>query len=82
MKKLRFGLVGCGRISKNHVEAMLQLSERCEIAAVCDTDEERANAAGQKTGAKPYTDIESLLAHERLDVISVATPSGLHPQHG
>ena len=38
-RKIRVGLVGCGRISKNHFEALSYFSDDFELVAVCDTNE-------------------------------------------
>ena len=37
-RKIRFALVGCGRIAQNHIEAIRQHAERAELVAVCDID--------------------------------------------
>ena len=37
-RKLRFALVGCGRIAANHIDALRQHGENAEIVALCDTD--------------------------------------------
>lgn len=79
---IRFGLLGCGRISKNHLESMRELTpERAKIVAVCDSVETRVKQTAEKYGAESYTDIAGLLEREDIDVVSVTTPSGLHPQH-
>ena len=36
-RKLRFALVGCGRIARNHFDAMRQHAEHIELVGVCDT---------------------------------------------
>ena len=41
MSRYRFGLVGCGRISSKHIDA-LQSIEEAELVAVCDTNAARA----------------------------------------
>ena len=38
-RKIRVGLVGCGRISKNHFEALSYFSDDFELVAVCDSNE-------------------------------------------
>ncbi|HEU4630930.1 MAG TPA: Gfo/Idh/MocA family oxidoreductase [Gemmatimonadaceae bacterium] len=78
-RKLRFALVGCGRISANHIAALEQHAERAELVAVCDVDPERVAAAAERTGARPFPSLEALLAHSDADVVILATPSGLHP---
>lgn len=77
MKKI--GLVGCGRISNRHIEAIGD-TEGVEIAWVCDKKEERARAAAARLNVPYVTDYRQL-SGKGLDVISVLTPSGLHPRH-
>jgi UDP-N-acetyl-2-amino-2-deoxyglucuronate dehydrogenase len=79
--KLNFGLIGCGRISKNHIEAIKNLSDRCRLVAVCDSVEKRAAEAAESAGAEMYTNIDKMLARDDINIVSVATPSGLHPMH-
>ena len=75
-------LIGCGRISKNHFESINQLSNDLKLVAVCDIIEERARAAGEKYGVDWYTDYDKMLERDDIDIISICTPSGLHPEHG
>jgi UDP-N-acetyl-2-amino-2-deoxyglucuronate dehydrogenase len=75
-------LLGCGRISKNHLESIAQLPHDLKLVAVCDLIPERAQAAAEKYGAKAYTDYQMMLQKEKIDLISICTPSGLHPEHG
>ncbi len=79
---MRIGLVGCGRISKNHFESIKHCGEDLNLVAVCDIIEERAFAASKEYGGKVYTSLEDMLSKEELDILSICTPSGLHPQHG
>jgi UDP-N-acetyl-2-amino-2-deoxyglucuronate dehydrogenase len=78
-RKIRFALVGCGRISANHIEAIRQHAERAELVAVCDVDPERMAAAAERTGATPFRTLDELLAGSDADTVILATPSGLHP---
>ena len=75
----RIALVGCGRISKRHMEA-ITATPGVEIAYVCDKKEERARAAAEQLKIPYVTDYRELKG-KGLDVISVLTPSGLHPRH-
>jgi len=70
-------LVGCGRISARHVEAITD-TQCVKIAVVCDKVEERAKALAEKLGVPYVTDYRLI---KDVDVISVLTPSGLHPRH-
>jgi UDP-N-acetyl-2-amino-2-deoxyglucuronate dehydrogenase len=78
---IRIALVGCGRISANHLEAISKI-DGLEVSAVCDTVEARARAAGEKWNVPWYTSYEAMLAEADCDAVTIATPSGLHPAQG
>ena len=73
----RIALVGCGRISKRHIEAIND-TDGVEIALVCDILEDRAKEKAQLLGVPFMTDYTKI---SDVDVISVLTPSGNHPEH-
>lgn len=79
-RKIRFALVGCGRIAANHFNAILQHQARCELVGVCDIDPAALAAAAAQTGARPYRNLADMLARSDADACIVATPSGLHPE--
>jgi UDP-N-acetyl-2-amino-2-deoxyglucuronate dehydrogenase len=79
-RRVRFALVGCGRIAANHMAAIEQHADRAELVAVCDTSPTQLAAAVQRTGAKGYGDLTALLADSAPDCVVISTPSGLHPQ--
>ena len=81
-RNLRIGLVGCGRIFPNHLGALQAHSADCTLAAVCDIDSAALDAAVRQSGAAGYEDYQTMLAKEELDVVSICTPSGLHPEQG
>ncbi|HMA23069.1 MAG TPA: Gfo/Idh/MocA family oxidoreductase, partial [Gemmatimonadaceae bacterium] len=84
-KTFRIGLVGCGRISKNHFDAIRKV-DGLSLAAVCDTDAERARRAGEEQGVPAYRTLDDMLRasddEAPFDVVVVCTPSGLHSAHG
>lgn len=81
MKKLGFALVGCGRISGKHVDALKNIDD-AELVAVCDINAERAEKCASKAGLKKYyTSYDDMLKNEEVDIVSILTPSGLHPEH-
>ncbi len=77
-RKLRVALVGCGRISKNHFEAIKKYPEYAELSAVCDTDPEALKRAVEQSNVEGYDELGKLLKKSDADVIVLATPSGLH----
>jgi UDP-N-acetyl-2-amino-2-deoxyglucuronate dehydrogenase len=78
---IRIALVGCGRIAKNHFEAIDKI-DALRLVAVCDVIEARAREAGEQQGVPWFTSYEAMLAQVPSDAVVIATPSGLHPQHG
>ena len=80
-RKIRVGLIGCGRISKNHFGSFEKHAEDIELVALCDNDPAKlALAAESHPQAKAYIDLNAMLENEQLDLVSVCTPSGLHPE--
>ncbi len=79
-RKIRFALVGCGRIAGNHFGALEQHADRAELVSVCDVDPGALRAAAKRTGAKPFRRLSDLLAGSDPDIVALCTPSGLHPE--
>jgi UDP-N-acetyl-2-amino-2-deoxyglucuronate dehydrogenase len=77
----RVVLVGCGRISDRHFEAIGSRPE-LRLVAVCDDDADRARAAGERLNVPAFTSYVAMLAETEADVGVICTPSGLHPRHG
>jgi UDP-N-acetyl-2-amino-2-deoxyglucuronate dehydrogenase len=77
-RKLRFAVVGCGRIARTHFAALEQHSARAELVALCDNHAGRLADACAATGAPGFASLEELLAASDADVVVLATPSGLH----
>ena len=79
-RKIRFALVGCGRIAQNHFASLKQHAERAELVSVCDIVPEALEAATLLTGAKPFSNLSSMLADTTADIVVLTTPSGVHPE--
>jgi len=80
MNKLRFALVGCGRIARKHYESLAVL-DKALLVAVCDTVAERARIIGEKLRVPYYDDYNDMLSNEKIDVVNILTPSGFHAKH-
>lgn len=78
-RKIRFALVGCGRISKNHIAAVAAHGDRAELVDVCDVDADAVAAAAAETGARPHASLGAMLEKSDADAVILTTPSGLHP---
>ncbi len=82
MKKIKFGLIGCGRIAEKHFEAIANIDE-AEIVACADIISERAERAAQTYKInKTYIDYKLMLDQEEMDAVLICSPSGLHPEMG
>lgn len=80
-KNFRIALVGCGRISRNHVDAISRI-DGLSLVAACDDDSARAHEVADPLGIPAFTDFEKMLSDVDCDVVSICTPSGLHPVQG
>lgn len=86
MKKYRFLLIGCGRISKNHIAAAAANRTECELVGVCDKVESLAEKKAEEykaiTGLRPqvYTDYKKAVEELAPDVCVIATESGSHAE--
>ena len=77
-RRLRVGIVGCGRISKNHFGSILHHSDDLELVAVCDIDKDSVKEVTTRYKVEGYFDLKDMLANEDLDLVVLCTPSGLH----
>ena len=81
LRDFSIALVGCGRISRNHLAAIAAV-DGLRLTAVCDSVPERAKEAGEEAGVPWFTSYEAMLRDAECDAVTIATPSGLHPRHG
>lgn len=79
-RKIRFALVGCGRISANHFSSIEKHADEAELVDVCDIDPKALQAAVERTGAKGHASLTEMLEKTTADVVILTTPSGLHPE--
>lgn len=79
---MKYALIGCGRISPNHIAAALK--NKLEIVALCDCVEENVKDKIRKfelpDTIKIYTDYHEMLANEKPQLVAIATESGKHAQ--
>lgn len=79
---MNYALIGCGRISPNHIAAAK--ANKLNIVAICDivTD----NMVDKKVkfelsdSVKMYTDYKEMLQREKIELVAIATESGKHAQ--
>jgi UDP-N-acetyl-2-amino-2-deoxyglucuronate dehydrogenase len=79
-RKIRIAIVGCGRISKNHFDSLKQHSTDFQLIAICENNKSVLDEFIEKYQVPGYANLEDMLKQEDLDVVSLCTPSGIHPQ--
>lgn len=81
-KRERLGIcvVGAGALGTRHTDCWQQVSE-AEVIAVADIDKERAKRLARNSGVSHwFTDYRTGIARDDVDVVSVCTPTFLHPE--
>ena len=77
--KVKFAIVGCGRISAKHIKAIFSNRKCADLTAVCDINVEKTKDIKKlHRDIMVYNIFENLLKDDNVDVISICTPSGLH----
>ena len=81
MEKIRWGILGCGKIAKKFASD-LRLVKDASLVAVASRDEQRAKEFAKMYNAEiAFSSYEALVESDRVDVIYIATPHGLHHEH-
>ena len=80
MEPLKFAIIGCGRIAKNHVRPLTEIPG-AKLVALCDLLEDRTRPYRETHGLAAYQNYHEMLQQEQIDVVSIMTPSGMHPDH-
>lgn len=76
---IKIGIVGCGGISRMHVQAYKQAGAR--IALVYDTNRVAAAALAKETGAQVADSLRAMAHPGELDAVSICTPPAFHLEH-
>lgn len=79
-RKIKMGVVGCGRISKNHFEAIKAHGSDLELVGICDVEPARLSEVRAHLDVPAYADLTSMLEKCDADLYALCTPSGLHPR--
>jgi len=94
MKKLSFAIIGCGRISHKHIEALANNFTEADLVSVCDIVPEKMDKDVEEyydfmkqrginldKKINKYTDYKEMLKREDIDAVSICTESGHHAVH-
>ena len=79
MDRVRLAIVGCGNICQLNAPGYLE-HPRCDVVALCDTEETRAALRARQWGLSPriYREYAQLLDDPDVDAIELLTPTYLH----
>ena len=77
---LGIAILGVGDIANVHIEAYQALADRCEIRALVDIFQDKAEAKRQKYGLScdVVTDYKTLLDRKDIDLVSICLPPSAH----
>ena len=78
---MNYALIGCGRISPNHLAAAQ--ANNLNIIGLCDIDKEAMTDKALKfklQDAKQYSDYKQMLQELKPDLVSICTESGKHEE--
>ena len=75
---LRIALIGCGKISDQHVQATRRLTD-CQVVALCDRELLMARQLGERFRVERcFSDVAQMLAETKPDVVHITTPPQSH----
>lgn len=77
-RKINIAIVGCGRISKNHLEAIAKFPDDLQLTAICDNNPRTVEAHSKEYNVPGYLRYEELLQQNGVDMVCLCSPSGLH----
>jgi len=78
-EKVRIGVIGVGGMGSSHCRSARERVEEVELAAVVDTDAERAQQIGEQFGVPWFCHHKELLDKDLVDAVVIATPHYFHP---
>ena len=77
MRKIRTGVIGCGKVGDYHAQCYQQL-ESSEFVAVCNHNIGRAEKFAEKYHVKAFDSAERMVKETGVEAVSICTP---HPAH-
>ncbi|RJE71708.1 Gfo/Idh/MocA family protein [Reichenbachiella sp. MSK19-1] len=78
MDKIKFAIIGCGRIGSRHAEHIVNQGS---IDSICDIDQMKVLEFSERYSCNGFISIEEMLSNTNADVVSICTPNGLHFEH-
>jgi len=79
MRKIRTGIIGIGKVTPLHVNALKDLPQS-EFVAVASRNIDKAKNFTEKYGVKAYDDIEKMIKECKVEAVSICTPHSAHKE--
>jgi predicted dehydrogenase len=76
---LKMAIIGMGKMAAAHAE-WINANRELELAAVCDLNRERVDAAAKKYGVEGFTDVDAMLEKQDLDYAVIVTTNTAHEE--
>jgi predicted dehydrogenase len=80
-RKIRYAVVGLGRVSQTGVLPAFEQTENAELCALVSRDEAKRNRLAKRYGLDvtgSHEELEQVLAESRADAVYITTPTALH----
>ena len=77
MKIWNFGIVGAGAVADVHAKAITNLSN-ANLIGLCDSGSGKSKKIAEKHNCRTFNNYEDMLDCDKIDIVSIATPSGFH----
>jgi predicted dehydrogenase len=77
MKKIKTGIIGCGKVAHIHANALNNIEES-DFIAVCTRNLKKAKKFADQYGVKAFSDISEMISQTGIETVIVGTP---HPAH-
>ena len=79
MKKLKMGIVGLGRLGRQHAENICFRIPNAELVAVCSIKQEEVDEVMNNWGVPAgYTDFDKMLENRDMEAVFIASASAAH----
>lgn len=82
MRSMRVAVWGLGRHAINRILPAVSAAGRLELYGVCSRNSQSVSTCSQMWNCDGWTDATSMLRDPQVDIVYVATPIGLHAEHG
>jgi myo-inositol 2-dehydrogenase/D-chiro-inositol 1-dehydrogenase len=79
LKKIKFGIIGLGRLGIQHAENIAFKIPKAELVAICDLSMKRVEEIKKQWNISyGYTNFDEMIKNKELDAVFICSPSHLH----